>query len=191
MTSAMPAPQTEFTPYLLQQAGLRASLLQLSFGFAADDWDDLRQDLALDCLRRLPRFDESRGNWEGFVRGVVRNHACVLASQLASRPTFLPISAADGADTAEERWGIDPHDLQAEDFRPALELSLDIWRAIASLPEELQALAHLLSRLSMDAVRRKTGLTASQLDRKVRRIRAAFMAAGIAPAAGQLSGGGR
>ena len=53
MMPAVAIPLADFTPYLLQQTALRASLLQTSFGFAADDWDDLRQDLALDCLRRL------------------------------------------------------------------------------------------------------------------------------------------
>ena len=101
MIPAMPVPQAEFTPYLLQQTGLRASLLQTSFGFAADDWDDLRQDLALDCLRRLPRFDASRGNWKGFVHGVVRNHACVLASKQARRPE-LQCLAEDG--DADADW---------------------------------------------------------------------------------------
>ena len=93
MTPAMPVPQTEFTPYLLQQAGLRASLLQTSFGFAADDWDDMRQDLALDCLRRLPNFDPARGDWRQFVHGVVRNHSCNLASHHTNRPMLCSIVA--------------------------------------------------------------------------------------------------
>ena len=84
-------PRADFTPYLLQQTALRASLLQTSFGFAADEWDDLRQDLALDCLRRLPRFDGVRGNWQGFVRGVVRHHACDLASRQKYRQQFQPL----------------------------------------------------------------------------------------------------
>ena len=91
MPAAVAIPLADVTPYLLQQTALRASLLQTSFGFAADDWDDLRQDLALDCLRRLPRFDGSRGNWKGFVHGVVRNHACVLAARQIERRQFEPV----------------------------------------------------------------------------------------------------
>src|SRR5579884_1714713 len=106
-------PLTDFTPYLLQQTALRASLLQAHFGFAADDWDDLRQELALDCLRRLPRFDSSRGNWKGFVRGVVRNHTCVLASRQIHRRRFQ--SLEDGADVDGETY-----DTPAEDIRPVL-----------------------------------------------------------------------
>jgi hypothetical protein len=101
--AAATIPLADFTPYLLQQTALRASLLQTSFGFAADEWDDLRQDLALDCLRRLPKFDSSRGNWQGFVRGVVRHHACVLASRQKYRPQSQPIEDSEAGNAYENR----------------------------------------------------------------------------------------
>lgn len=171
-------PSTDFTPYLLQQTALRASLLQSSFGFAADEWDDLRQDLALDCLRRLPRFDGSRGNWKGFVHGVVRNHACVLASRQVLRRQFQPLESDDGSEPLDANV----HEACAEDFRPVLELGLDTERVLASLPEDLQSIARSLAEMPISAVRRKTGLTPSQIKGRIRRIRAAFTAAGIAPA---------
>lgn len=180
MTPAMPAPQADFTPYLLQQAGLRASLLQSSFGFAADDWDDLRQDLALDCLGRLPRFDASRGDWKGFVRGVVRNQACVLATRQARRPEIRSLVSGDCGSDGDESLGV-AHPALVEDALPTLELSLDARRVLAGLPEELQIIAGHLAEMSFFAVSRRTGLTHAQLKRKVARIRAAFMAAGLAP----------
>src|SRR5271165_1099217 len=70
---------TTVDPYILQQASCRASLLVATAGFRSDDWEDLRQEMVLDCLRRSPKFDPSRGDWQGFIRGVVRNHATVLA----------------------------------------------------------------------------------------------------------------
>ena len=65
-------------PYIFQQASCRASLLVTSAGFRSDDWEDLKQEMVLDVLRRSPKFDPARGDWQGFVRGVVRNHAAVL-----------------------------------------------------------------------------------------------------------------
>jgi len=177
-------PAAEFTPYLLQQTALRASLLQSSFGFAADDWDDLRQDLVLDCLRRLPRFDGSRGSWKGFVRGVVRNHACVLASRQIHRGQFQPLQ--DSA--ALDGMAADADDTPSEDIRPALELGLDTERVLAGLPDDLRTIARHLAHMPISAVCRKTGLTPSQMSQRIRRIRAAFIAAGLAPANG---GGGR
>ncbi len=177
MTSSAIAPLADITPYLLQQTALRASLLQSSFGFAADEWDDLRQDLALDCLRRLPRFDGSRGNWRGFVHGVVRNHACVLASRQVPRLQFQPLGIDDGSEPLDANV----HEACTEDFRPVLELSLDTERVLASLPEDLQRIARYLAEMPLSAVRRKTGLAPSQMDQRIRRIRAAFTAAGFAP----------
>jgi RNA polymerase sigma-70 factor (ECF subfamily) len=172
-------PLADLTPYLLQQTALRASLLQTSFGFAAGEWDDLRQDLALDCLRRLPRFDAARGNWQGFVRGVVRHHACVLASRQKYRPQFQSLEAPDTSEVS---------DAPAEDFRPYLELGLDTERVLEGMPEDLAGIARLLAELPVSAVRRKTGLTGAQLNRRIARIRAAFMRAGLWPG---NKGGGR
>ncbi len=188
MTPAMPAPQAEFTPYLLQQAGLRASLLQSSFGFAADDWDDLRQDLALDCLGRLPRFDASRGDWKGFVRGVVRNQACVLATRQARRPEIRSLVSGDCGSDGDKSFGVS-HPALVEDALPTLELSLDARRVLAGLPEELGIIAGYLAEMSFFAVSRRTGLTHAQLKRKVARIRTAFVAAGLAPVRHSVSGG--
>ncbi len=173
--AAATIPLTDFTPYLLQQTALRASLLQTSFGFAADEWDDLRQDLALDCLRRLPRFDSSRGNWQGFVRGVVRHHACVLASRQKCRRLFQPLEESECVDGRHE---------PAEDLRPVLELGVDTDQVLAGLPEDLAGIARLLADMPVSAVRRETGLTTAHLNRKIARIRAAFTAAGLAPGKG-------
>lgn len=184
MTSSANAPLADITPYLLQQTALRASLLQSSFGFAADEWDDLRQDLALDCLRRLPRFDGSRGNWKGFVHGVVRNHACVLASRHARRRQFQSLESNNDSEALDAIV----HEVCSEDFRPVLELGLDTERVLASLPEDLRRIARYLTEMPISAVRRKTGLTTAQIDQRIRRIRAAFIAAGVTPAG---SGGAR
>jgi RNA polymerase sigma-70 factor (ECF subfamily) len=181
MTPAMPASQAEFTPYLLQQTGLRASLLQTSFGFAGDDWDDLRQDLALDCLRRLPKFDSSRGDWRGFVRGVVRNHACVLASRQMRRPEARPLWSETGTDSGDGSSTGRSLDVSTEDFRPVLDLSLDTRRVLAGLPEDLQTFARYLAEMPLSAIRRRTGLSRSQMAQKLRRIRAAFEGAGLLP----------
>ena len=172
-------PQSEFVPYLCQQTAIRASLFQTSFGFAADDWDDLRQDLVLDCLRRLPRFDETRGDWKGFVRGIVRNHACVLASRQIHRPRFQPLEFEDGSELPDGSLTAKADEASTEDF--LLELGLDTERVLAGLPEDLQRTARYLADMPISGVRRKTGLTMSQLNRRIRRIRAAFMAAGLGP----------
>ena len=188
MTPSTAVPPAEFTSYLLQQTGLRASLLRSSFGFTADDWDDLRQDLALECLRRLPRFDGSRGHWKGFVRGVVRNQACVLASRQSRRPEVQLLVSDDCGNGADVAFDV-THPALVENALPTLELSLDAQRVLAGLPEELHTIAGYLAEMSFFAVSRRAGLTHTQLKRKVARIRKAFMAAGLAPVRDSGNGG--
>jgi hypothetical protein len=101
MNPAMTAPPADFAPFLIEQARLRASLLRASFGLGSDEWEDLRQELAMDCLRRLVNFDPARSDWRQFVHSVVRNHSCVLASRLSARPSMYPIDVDVDADQAE------------------------------------------------------------------------------------------
>ena len=49
-------------PYILQQASCRASLLVASAGFRSDDWDDLRQDIILDCGHTRELYIMSEGD---------------------------------------------------------------------------------------------------------------------------------
>jgi hypothetical protein len=60
-------------PYILQHASCRASQL-VAAGLSPNDWQDMRQELAFDCWRRSRKFNTSRGDWTGFVRGVMHNH---------------------------------------------------------------------------------------------------------------------
>ena len=191
----MMAPQLadpeEVAPYLIHQAGLRASLLRTSFGLAAEECEDLRQELATDCLRRLVNFDPVRSDWRQFVHSVVRNHACVLASRLASRPATYSLDDNVNADPDEAvaRLGGDAEEDPDGIF--TIELQLDVAHVLTGLTPDQQSIARLLSRYSLGTVRRITRLSTAQLDRKIRRIRAAFLAAGFGPVGEQLRGGAR
>ena len=79
---------TAVDPFLIQQAEIRASRLVACSGFTRDDWEDLRQDLLLDYLERLPLFDSGRGEPRGFMFGVVRHRAAQLAAQQRRRLQF-------------------------------------------------------------------------------------------------------
>ena len=77
-------------PFVIQQAEIRASRLIGSHGFSRDDWDDLRQDLLLDYLERLPQFDGGRGDLRGFMFGVVRHRAAQLVARQHRQLPFVP-----------------------------------------------------------------------------------------------------
>jgi RNA polymerase sigma-70 factor, ECF subfamily len=169
-------------PYIFHQASCRASLLVASAGFRSDDWEDLKQEMVLDVLRRSPKFDPARGDWQGFVRGVVRNHAAVLVMRQRRRaPEILSedlmnreaASAADSLDILDRR----PFSGAVD----ALHLSLDVRRVVEGLPSQLQSLAALLGQMPVQDVCRHTGKSRSRVYQMTRQIRTAFLRAGFSP----------
>ena len=173
---------TPVDSYLFQQASCRASLLVASAGFRSDDWEDLKHEMVLDVLRRSPKFDPARGDWQGFVRGVVRNHAAVLVMRERRRaPEILSddlvnredASDADSLDVLDKRASLGVVD--------ALHLSLDVRQVVESLPAHLQSLAGLLVQMPVQDVCRHTGKSRSRVYQMTRQIREAFVRAGVSP----------
>jgi DNA-directed RNA polymerase specialized sigma24 family protein len=165
-------------PYVLQQVSCRASLLVATAGFRSDYRDDLRQDLILDCLRRSAKFDPNRGDWQGFVRGVVRNHATVLATRRYRRVQ---------QEVLAEDWFNDDQSaleyLRSYDPADHIHLRLDVARVVSQLAPQLQTLALLLTVVSIGEVPAAIGKSRSRVYQMIRQIRVAFINAGLAPAA--------
>jgi DNA-directed RNA polymerase specialized sigma24 family protein len=173
---------TSVDPYIIHQASCHASLLVSTAGFRSDDWEDLKQEMVLDLLHRSPKFDPARGDWHGFVRGVVRHHAAVLVMRDRRRaPEILSQDLMNREDAS------DADSLDILDKRPssgvvdALHLSLDVRRIVESLPAQLQSLAVLLGQMPVNEVGRHTGKSRSRVYQMTRQIREAFLRAGFSP----------
>jgi RNA polymerase sigma-70 factor (ECF subfamily) len=159
-------------PFVLRQAEIRASQLVACSGFTRDDWEDLRQDLLLDYLERLPLFDSGRGEPRGFMFGVVRNRAARLAAQrrravcqVISDPPSQPPAAVD------------------------YDLRLDVTAAVARLPEHLRVVAELLLERTPREVAHAIGKSRSRVYQMIGEIRAAFAQAGVRPEGLRRNGG--
>lgn len=166
---------TTVDPFLIQQAEIRASRLVASAGFTRDDWEDLRQDLLLDYLERLPLFDSERGETRGFMFGVVRHRGAQLAAQQRRRGRFL---ADDGGSSR----------LQVV---MNYDLRLDIAAVMTRLPEHLRLIAELLPERTPREVALVTGKSRSRVYQMIAEIRAAFEEAGVRPYILQQGGSGR
>ena len=68
---------------LLEEADAAASRLWRRVRLPRADLDDLRQDLLLDLIRRLPAFDARRGSIGAFAGIVLRNQASRIATRVA------------------------------------------------------------------------------------------------------------
>ena len=162
-------------PFVIQQAEIRASRLVACSGFPRDDWEDLRQDLLLDYLERLPLFDSRRGAPRGFMFGVVRHRAARLAAEHRRRVQLL----ADNGGSSRLQVTVN-HDLR-----------LDIAAVIARLPEHLRVIAELLSERTPREVASVTGKSRSRVYQMIGEIREAFKEAGVGPDVLRKFGGAR
>ena len=170
------SPLPEIGPFVVQQAEIRASRMVGKYGFTRDDWDDLRQELLLEYLKRRPRFNAERGDHRGFAFGVLKNRAAKLAARRLTTESFeqpgteadwIRLTFCDGTD---------------------LDLRMDVRAIVSQLPIHLRILARQLSEMDLADVRRQTGRSRSRVHQWTAEIRAAFIDAGLAPAS---RGGGR
>ena len=86
---------------LLDEADAAATRLWRRVRLPRADLDDLRQDLLLDLIRRLPAFDARRGSIGAFAGIVLRNQASRIATRLrrerrATGGDLLSLDAAGG-----------------------------------------------------------------------------------------------
>ena len=168
-------------PYVLRQASLCASHLVRRGRFTVDDWGDLRQEIFLDLLQRLPRFRPDRGDWEGFVRGIMRHRSAALASEQQKHSLLFNDDGSDGARGDDEN-GLDPlTEVPGEDSSAERELRLDVHRVLLRLPEHLRAVGLLLRDMSVAEICEHTGKSRSGINHFIRQIRAAFEEAGLTP----------
>ena len=188
-------PQTFFDPYLIQQASCRASHLVANSGLSRDDWEDLRQEMLLDCLQRTPNFDPARGDWRGFVRGVIRNRCCVLARRESRRLRFESLAEDCGENDAGQDLEREFRDQAWEPVTAnpgaALALSADVQRVLAGLPENLRTLAWQLTEMSVAEIAARRGRSHQWIYHLIGKLRTAFSLAGVTPAGSPGSGGAR
>jgi RNA polymerase sigma-70 factor, ECF subfamily len=173
----------ELDPYILQQASCRARVLVSTAGFRRDDWEDLRQEMILDFLRRAPKFDPARGKWRGFVRGVMKNHAAILITR-KYRSWYREVVFSDvRIGEAESGEAVNDYfdGLRSHETGTALRLSIDVERMLNRLPSQLRTLALLLGEMPVQDVCALMGKSRSRVYQMTCQLRDAFAQAGFRP----------
>ena len=164
-----------FDPFVVQQAEIRASRLVTAPGFHRHDWEDMRQELLVDYLERLPQFDPSRGDARGFMFGVVRHRAARLVKE-QTRRVHADAPLRENCAPAVER---------------ELDLSIDVAAVMDRLPAHLREVAIALQDLTPSEVAIALGRSRTRVHQLIQQIRSAFVEAGITPEALHRSGGAR
>jgi RNA polymerase sigma-70 factor (ECF subfamily) len=168
---------------------IKAWRLAHSPGFVPDDQEDIEQDLILQLLQRLPKFDSRRGNRPSFINRVLNN---AIANLVEHRRAAMrdpgneafslnePIEF-EGGEGAERGETLNPEriDSSARGQRQDLhDLQIDLGRALYGLPSDLRALCALLAEgetRNLKRISEETGIPRGRLYGFVGQIRNWFV----------------
>jgi RNA polymerase sigma-70 factor (ECF subfamily) len=183
------------TAYALETIHHKARELVNKAGFTEDDVDDIEQEMALDLVERLPKFDPAKATNNTFVARLVdRKISSLIRTRLREMrdPDREECSLSDAVneeDGVKVELGAsiseDEHDLRTGKYnRPSVkrqDLSLDVAEMISDLPPELQPIAEALASMSVKEAGRKLGIPRWKLHEVyVPALREAFAARGLA-----------
>lgn len=184
----------DLDPYAKSIIQHKARQLIGKYGFNRDDLDDLQQDMALDLLVRLPKFDPSKASFRTFVSLIVnRKTASIVRSRRREKRSYRrhlvsldePVASRDGSVTQREQTisrddfdrRMGKHGLSDEE---RVDLHIDLSLAVSELSPDLRNLAGQLVTHSISEVARERGVPRSTLySAGIGRLRKAFEDRGL------------
>jgi RNA polymerase sigma-70 factor (ECF subfamily) len=160
------------------------------YGLAPDDYNDLRQDMILDLLTRLPKFNPDKAGLNTFVTRLVDRKASSIIRHRRQAKRDFRCKAGSLEDMVETKDGgtvergetisQDECDLRSgtrdRTESERIDMQVDVSIALADLPPELRALA---TRLMIDTIAqaaRDLGVPRSTIyETGIARLRKAFI----------------
>jgi len=160
-----------FNSYIKRLVEYKAQGLVGKAGYMRGDVEDIKQEMFLDLLKRMRKFDPAKASLSTFADRVVSRKACDL----------LRHRQADMRDWRREAFSLDEeveseegvtlrHDVIGRDeagcrkgghYRHGEEVpsvKMDVAEALAGLPSELRRAAELLMRMSVSEAAREMGI---------------------------------
>ncbi len=179
--------------YAVRLIKYKARQLVGRVGFTESDREDLEQEMLLDLLRRLPKFNPKRAQRNTFIARVVEHKiATIIESQKAGMRDYrrCRCSLNDRFDDEEGGSVERMETIDQEDYlrrtgklaRPAWELrdlSLDVQKTIEKLPPELRELCKRLDTDTVTEISRDTGTPRGTIYESIKKLRAIFEDAGL------------
>ena len=160
---------------------------------AAVDVEDITQDLTIELLSRLPRFNPKRSSIHTFATRIIGNAAGrILSGTLAGKrgggvkPLSLNYVVTTGGgvpaelgDTISEDDYFSRTDRATRPFWELCDLRLDLQRGMATLPPSLKDLCGRLMEETPTEVAHSEGVSRETIYRRIRAVRAAFEEQGL------------
>ncbi len=161
--------------------------LMRSGAFPEADRGDLEQELALDLLLRLPRFDRRKASRRTFASRIIERKARNLVRGRFRYLRGPGRNACSLADLVPDREGrpvervelLSTNGPVASSSPNATDLAMDVTPVVSQLPERLQNLCALLQDKNPSDAARELGIPRSTLASQMHRVRDRFVAAGL------------
>jgi RNA polymerase sigma-70 factor (ECF subfamily) len=163
-------------------------------GLVAADRDDLEQDMVMDLLRRLPRFDPAKAKRETFIARIVEHRvATIIETQKAGLRDYRCNAGSLDERRADEGGGtgdmppvLDQDSYRRETLEAARQdedlrdLRRDMAMVVEDLPSDLRELCRRLLTSTVSEVSRETGVPRGTIYESVQKLRSRFEKAGLA-----------
>jgi RNA polymerase sigma-70 factor (ECF subfamily) len=151
-------------------ARARAASIVARYRLPSESRRDLEQEALVELWRKAPAYDSCRGSWRTFAERVVANRLASLVRHMGSQTLDS---------LGQEHIG-DHVSLVASSAY--MELSVDVWRLVATLPRVDRSVAVCLMDRSAVETAQCLRMSRAAVYRSICRLRFAFKAAGITQA---------
>ncbi len=183
----------EIDPYAIRLIEYKARMLVGKAGFTASDRDDLEQELILDLLHRLPRYDRNRAQRNTFIARVVEHKiANLIKAQKAGIRDYRRCRCSlndrfedeDGRsveriDTLDQEHSGPHTGTQSRRSDELRMLAIDMGFVLETLPPELRNLCQRLVAETVTEISRSTGVPRGTLYESIKKLRKIFKDAGL------------
>ena len=180
-------------PYAAGLIRFKARQLVGKAGFTASDREDIEQELILDLLRRLPKYNPKRAQRNTFIARVVEHRlASLIEAQKAGIRDYrrCRCSLNECLEDADGRSVERVDTFDQEDYllrtgaqsRPSEELSalaIDVAAVLETLPPELRELCQRLKAETVTEISRDTGVPRGTIYESIKKLREIFKDAGL------------
>ncbi len=179
-------------PYVAARIRVRTRELGRTAGFSRSDEEDVSQELAMDVLKRVPKFDPARASLKTFIARIVDNRVATLieAQHAAKRDSRQVDSLNEETDDEDvvriELWQTldDEQFARSPGSRPGRhvarrDLHADLTAAIRRMPPHLRDLLAKLQLMTITEVARATGIPRATIHDTLQHVRARLIADGL------------
>lgn len=175
----------EFEDYASTFIKLRAVKLKEILGLSRSDIDDLRQDLTIHLIERMPLYDPEKSTPKGFIVMVLNNRIRTIIrlyreSMEALNLTTLSLEEEFSDDdsqpiqrfeTIDEEEALLSAGLIRRRMLDHIEMKADVARFLEKLPKRLRDLCLLLQEKPIAQAARETGLSRQKIHDELVRMR--------------------